>query len=85
MLANLGHIARLHNLEIRQQSRLSQSLLVPVFPEWLTEADVVPDGTVTDESLLRGVGDRVDEPGFDGPIPLNVTAVEWNRVGCSSG
>lgn len=75
MLANLGHIPRLHDFEVRQQSRLPESLLVSVSPEWLTKTDVIPDRTVSDESLLRCVGDRVDEPGFGSPIPLNVTSV----------
>lgn len=80
MLADLGQITRIHDIQIGQKSRLSQSLLVPVLPEWLTEADIIPDRSVSDIGLLRGISNRVDQPRFVGPVPLDVPTIERDRI-----
>lgn len=81
MLADLGHIPRLHDVEIRQQCRLPQSLLVSIFPEWLAKANIVADRTVANKGLLGGIRNRVDEPRLGGPISLDLTAIERDSVG----
>ena len=83
MLANLGQITRIHDIQIGQKSRLSQSLLVPIFPEWLTEADIIPDRSMSDVGLLRGISNRVDQPRFVGPVSLYLPTIERDRIrGC---
>ena len=82
MLPDLCEISIAKKSQIAHQRSLSQRLLISCFPEWLSEQDVVLDGTMSNVSLLRSICDRVIEPRLESPPRSHRVAIQRRLVRC---